>query len=115
MSDLDRELEEVLRQESKISDKLVSISKIFIRLLSKLYGCEDLHFLIQKFLGDVCRTREFVLALYFPLALLLVRSPELANDFPEEISRQYLSILLVLYEKSKHVYLMCRGENLDAR
>jgi len=109
MHNLDKELEEVLRGDSRLSDKLVEVSKVFIKLLSKLYGEAELPVLIKMFLDDVCKTREFVLALYLPIAIVLSRFPELAESIPEEVSRQYLSMLLVLYEKSKHVYSICRG------
>ncbi len=110
-SDIDEELSKVLSEDVDLGTKLVKVSKIVLKLLSRLYSRKDLASISRFFLEDVCRSRELVLALYFPVAVVLSEHPELAGIIPEELIRQYLSVLLVLYEKSKHVYFSLRESN----
>ncbi len=99
---LDEELKRLLTESSDLKTLLCKLSSHILKLLSILYGDSN----IEGFFKDVSRSREYILAIYVCIALSVDKGIVNVDALPEDIIRELVSRLLILYEKCKHIKKM---------
>ncbi len=106
MSDYIQRAEKLLQEaanEEDVKQALEKLREAVFTLLSGHYGTNDRKTIISRFLSDVSKTREYVLALYILVPYLFELMPDVVDAIPEDVLRLYLSNMIVLYEKSRHI------------
>jgi hypothetical protein len=106
MSDYIQQAEKLLQEAANEEDVKRAIEKLreaVFTLLSGYYKTNDKKLIISRFLNDVAKTREYVLALYILVPYLFELMPDVIDNVPEDVLRLYLSNMIVLYEKSRHI------------
>ncbi|NPA70995.1 MAG: hypothetical protein GXO26_09315 [Crenarchaeota archaeon] len=96
---LDEELRELLTSSTDLKNLLCKLAKHVLKLLSSLYGPDTL----RSFLSYVSSSREYILAIYLCIALSIAEGIINVHDVPDDVARELISRLLILYEKSKHI------------
>jgi len=99
IDDLDVELQKILSESADLKNLLCRLARHVLKLLSSLYGPDT----IRSFLVSVSRSREYILAIYLCIALCVVEGLIDVHDVPDDVARELVSRLLILYEKSKHI------------
>jgi len=108
---LDEELQNLLASSSDIKTLLCKLADHILRLLSTLYGEDS----VRKFMYDVSRSREYILAIYLCIALSVYDRCIDLSSLPEDVARELISRLLILYEKCKHIREIVERSDLGGR
>ncbi len=101
-----QEAEKLLQQAVNAEDlrEAVKLLKDSILILLKgFYKTDNVKEALLKYLQDIVKSREYVLALYILIPLFVESFPDVLKDAPEDIVRLYLSNMIVLYEKSRQI------------
>ncbi len=99
VKELDEELQKLLVGTADLKNLLCELARHVLKLLSLLYGPDT----IRSFLSSVSRSREYILAIYLCIALSIAEGILNVHDVPDDVARELVSRLLILYEKSKHI------------
>ena len=99
---IDREVESLLSNYESIRQVLKKLSQYVIDLISVLYG-DDVDRCVKYLFEDISKSREYILATYLCIALLISNHRIDIEDIPEDVARDLVSKLLILYEKIKHI------------